>query len=289
MLLLRRGGQPRRLCSSVNIAHPRFKSTSPDNGDDIVVEKLKDDIVTIALNRHDGKNSFSKGFLAQFRSTISVLRDDKSVKVMIVKSNVPSVFCAGADLKERLKMPEEEVADFVDQLRDTMMEVERLPFPTIAAIEGAALGGGLELAMACDMRIAGNKSTLGLPETSLAIIPGAGGTQRLPRLVGQSKAKELIFCSTKVTSGVAEQIGLVNESVDFGKAFDRAYEIARVIASKGPIAVRAAKRAVDEGMNYSAMAMDIEKECYASVIKTNDRREGLKAFTEKRLPVYTNS
>ena len=140
-------------------------------------------------------------------SALKELHENKSISVLILKSNVAKVFCAGADLKERATMSEAQVIDFVDSLRALTTQVEQLPFPTIAAIEGAALGGGLELALACDMRIAGTEAILGLPETALAIIPGAGGTQRLPRLVGVPKAKELIFTAKRLNGSEAAAIG----------------------------------------------------------------------------------
>jgi methylglutaconyl-CoA hydratase len=184
-------------------------------------------------------------------------------------------------------MPEDKVEGFVASLRNAFTALENLPFPTIAAIEGVALGGGLELAMACDLRIAGEKALLGLPETSLAIIPGAGGTQRLPRIVGVAKAKELTFLSKRISSQAAANIGLVTESVPAGSAVTRAHELAVTVASGGPIAQRAAKRAITGGIQLPMeKALLFEKECYSQVIKTLDRKEGLAAFVEKRTPKY---
>jgi methylglutaconyl-CoA hydratase len=159
--------------------------------------------------------------------------------------------------------------------------------PTIAAIEGAALGGGLEMALACDFRIAGAKALLGCPETALAILPGAGGTQRLPRLIGVSKAKELIYTSRRIGADVAEKIGLVDYAVDEGDALERALALAREILPNGPVGVRMAKEAISKGMEVDlATGMAIERACYAQVIPTKDRVEGLMAFKEKRKPVY---
>lgn len=211
------------------------------------------------------------------------------VRVVILKSNVQGAFCAGADLKERAQMTQAETAAFVHELRTTFTELENLPVPTIACINGAALGGGLELALACDIRIAerGPKVLLGLPETGLAIIPGAGGTQRLPRIIGVCKAKELVFTARKLNPDEAEKIGLVNYAVEPDQSYSKALEIATEIIANGPLAVRMAKVAVQEGMQMDRnTGMVLEQQCYAQIIPTKDRLEGLKAFVEKRKPLY---
>lgn len=165
---------------------------------------------------------------------------------------------------------------------------ENLPCPTITVIDGAAMGGGLELALCSDIRIATKEATLALTETSLAIIPGAGGTQRLPRLIGASKAKELIFTADRLNGEQAEKIGLVNHVVDsYDKGYEKALEIANKILQNGPVAVRAAKQAINFGMNMDLRSgLELEDGCYAKVIPTEDRLEALKAFAEKRKPVF---
>jgi methylglutaconyl-CoA hydratase len=214
----------------------------------------------------------------------------KAVNVLIVSSSVPNVFSAGADLKERQGMAESEVAGFVDSLRQAFTLLENLSVPTIAAIEGAALGGGLELALCCDLRIAGRNAILGLPETALAIIPGAGGTQRLPRLIGPSKAKELVYLARRLSADEALMYGIINERVDAGKAVERAQDMANIMAGHGPIALRMAKKAIDAGWllrdEDMVKALEVERDCYACVVSTADRREGLKAFVEKRKALY---
>lgn len=248
-------------------------------------------ITQIRLNRHDGKNSFSKQMISEFTSTLEGLKrsvHERRTNVVILSSSVPKVFCAGADLKERASMPEGQVAGFVDSLRQAFGLLEELSVPTIAAIEGVALGGGLELALCCDLRIAGKDALLGLPETALAILPGAGGTQRLPRLIGACKAKELIFLAKRLSAEEAYKYGVVNETVAAGQALQRALELAHVMAGHGPLALRLAKQAVDQGMQAPTLQQGllVEKDCYAKVVPTADRREGLKAFVEKRKPVY---
>ncbi|KAJ3164823.1 hypothetical protein HDU88_005035 [Geranomyces variabilis] len=243
-------------------------------------------ISVINFNRPKAKNALGREFMKQFNQTLNELRFDENVRCVIVKSSVAGVFCAGADLKERATMAPVEVAAFVYGLRTAFGNLESLPIPTIAALDGAALGGGLEVALSTDIRVAGPGAKLGLPETRLAIIPGAGGTQRLPRLIGIPRAKELIFTARVLKSEEAERIGLVNYSVE-GSAYDKALEIARSILTKGPVAVKAAKLAIDRGSQVDiASGLAFEQTCYAQVIPTEDRLEGLKAFREKRDPVY---
>ena len=160
--------------------------------------------------------------------------------------------------------------------------------PTISVIDGPAMGGGLELAMCSDIRIATRQAIMSLPETSLAIFPGAGGTQRLPRLIGSAKAKELIFTCDRLNADEAQALGLVNHAADdFEAAMQKAHEIAEKISRNGPIAVKAAKQAINFGMQMDLRsALELEEACYSKTLGTQDRVEGLKAFAEKRKPVY---
>lgn len=184
-------------------------------------------------------------------------------------------------------MPVSEVAPFVDRLRATFSAMENLPVPTIAAIDGVALGGGLELALACDLRVAAADSKIGLTETKLAIIPGAGGTQRLPRIIGIAKAKELVFTARIIDGNVAQSIGLANAVAEPGKAFEKALELAREIRPRGPVALKMAKLAISKGMEVDkTTGFAIEEAAYAQVIPTKDRLEALAAFREKREPHF---
>mmetsp|Transcript_30049 Transcript_30049/g.50258 ORF Transcript_30049/g.50258 Transcript_30049/m.50258 type:complete len:284 (-) Transcript_30049:81-932(-) len=253
----------------------------------IGVKQRENGVVLLSLEREKGRNSLSKDMIAEINEVTTKLAADKSVRAMIITSGVEKVFCAGADLKERLAMNVEEVDLFVRKLRQSFQHIADLPFPTIAAIEGVALGGGLELALACDIRVAGSKALLGLPETSLAIIPGAGGTQRLPRLIGPAKAKELIFTSARLTAAQGAEIGLVNWCVEAGDALVTAEEIATKIVANGPVGVRAAKKAIDHGLDESLEhGLNVEAQFYAEVVHTEDRLEGLNSFVEKRKPQY---
>ncbi|XP_031503398.1 probable enoyl-CoA hydratase 2, mitochondrial isoform X1 [Nymphaea colorata] len=244
-------------------------------------------IVEVSLDRPGAKNAIGNDMLKGLRRTIEVMNEDPSVRVVMISSSVPKVFCAGADLKERRLMSPEEVRHFVNTLRSTFLSLEALHAPTIAVVEGVALGGGLELALSCDLRICGGDAVFAMPETALAIIPGAGGTQRLPRLVGKTLAKELIFTGRKFHSEDALEMGLVNYCVPAGEAYSKALEIARDISQKGPLAVRMAKIAINKGMEMDlSSGMQVEEDCYERVLNSKDRLEGLAAFADKRKPAY---
>lgn len=254
------------------------------------IEKLEGSdagIVCLGLDRPASKNALGRQLLGEFRAALAALRDERGVRVLMLHSQVEGVFCAGADLKERASMAPMEVESFVRGLRAAFTELEDFSLPTVAVIEGAALGGGLELALACDLRVVGSAATLGLPETGLAIIPGAGGTQRLPRLIGRSKAKELIFTGRRIGGDEAARLGLADHAVPAGQAMDRALSLAREILPNGPIALQAAKAAINGGLEVDRdSGLALERVCYGRVIPTKDRLEGLAAFREKRKPIY---
>uniref|UniRef100_A0AC35FL22 Uncharacterized protein n=1 Tax=Panagrolaimus sp. PS1159 TaxID=55785 RepID=A0AC35FL22_9BILA len=256
----------------------------------LLVERLSkkhEGIVQIRMNRPQTKNAISKAMLETFCKAVEELKFDKSARVLIIRSDVPGAFCTGADLKERRTMPAEEVPKFVDRIRQLTSNLASLPIPVIAAIDGYALGGGLEIALACDILIATKDAKMGLTETKLAIIPGAGGTQRLSRAVGVSKAKELIFTAKMIDGIEAERIGLVSRAVDDKSSVPYAFEMAELILKNGPIATKLAKTAVDVGSQTDlANGLIVEQQCYAQVIPTQDRLEALKAFNEKRAPVF---
>ncbi|KAL5064254.1 hypothetical protein RYX36_025991 [Vicia faba] len=202
----------------------------------VKLHKLSDEdsgIVEVRLDRPEAKNAIGKEMLRGLSNVFELINQNSNVNVAMIRSSVAGVFCAGADLKERRAMDQSEVKFFVNSLRSTLSFLEEIRVPTIAVIEGVALGGGLELALACDIRICGANSLMGLPETGLAIIPGAGGTQRLPRLVGKAIAKDIIFTGRKINAIEALSMGLVNYCVAAGEAHSKALEIARDINQKG--------------------------------------------------------
>lgn len=257
---------------------------------DLRVERLtgtEEGILLLGLDRPSAKNALGHQLLAEFRQALEGLRFDAAVRVVVVHSLVPGVFCAGADLKERAGLSPAETAAFVQGLRSAFTELASLPMPVLAVLEGAAFGGGLELALAADLRVAGAEARMGLVETALAIIPGAGGTQRLPRLIGASRAKELIFTARRIGAAEASRIGLVDRVVPAGQALESALALAREMLPNGPVALRLAKQAVDRGLELSLdLGLAFEQACYAQVIPTTDRLEGLAAFREKRKPQF---
>ncbi|KAL6777387.1 hypothetical protein ACKKBF_B21305 [Auxenochlorella protothecoides x Auxenochlorella symbiontica] len=253
----------------------------------VALEPLDGSIFMLTLNRPDARNAIGRQFLRELKESLDNLVQERSTRCVIIKSSVSRVFCAGADLKERANMTRQEASAFVRDLRGTFSALEALPMPTIACVDGYALGGGAELALACDFRVCGTGAQFAFPETRLGIIPGAGGTQRLPRVVGTPRAKELIYTGRRISAQEALDIGLADHLADSVSAEDRALRLARDIAQGGPVALRMAKQAIGLGMEVDlASGLLVEEACYAQVIPTQDRLEGLKAFAEKRPPVF---
>lgn len=252
----------------------------------LLIDK-QDGICTVTLNRPEAMNSLSLAMLGALHTALDEIAFDPEVRCVIVTGAGEKAFCAGADLKERAGMDPVQVRRCVAQIRGVMDKLENLPMPTIAAVNGAALGGGTELALACDLRVVAETAKMGLTETSLAIIPGAGGTQRLPRLIGRAKAKELIFTARRIDAAECLAIGLANRVVAPALLLEAAHGFAAEIGKNGPVALKAAKRAIDRGMEMDlGNALVLESTCYEMTIPTEDRIEGLAAFREKRKPVY---
>ncbi|MGJ9460511.1 enoyl-CoA hydratase [Oceanobacillus sp. CF4.6] len=244
-------------------------------------------IAVITLHRPEAANALSKAMLIELNEAIQQIDQNYHVFCTIITGSGKKAFCAGADLKERSGMSEKQVIEAVRYIGETTTAIEKMKMPVIAAINGAAYGGGLELALACDLRIAALGVKLGLTETSLAIIPGAGGTQRLPRLVGLGHAKRLIYTAKPIDANEALSIGLVEQTVDENCLQSEALLLAKTIARNGPIALRQAKTAINTGMQTDiSAALEIEHESYLETIPTADRIEGLQAFKEKRKPMY---
>jgi len=247
----------------------------------------KDKIAILTLNRPEIMNALNFPLLKELNHFITEANFDKGIRVIIITGAGEKAFCAGADLKERRTMTPEEVKRYIFTIRTTFTAVEYLPKPVIAAVNGVALGGGTELALACDMRIASKNATMGLTETSLAIIPGAGGTQRLARAVGKGKAKEMIFLAKRISADEAYEIGLVNKVVEPEKLMDEAISWAERICENGPLALEQAKLAINYGTETDIFTgLAFETQCYNVLIPTKDRLEGLQAFKEKRKPQY---
>ena len=259
-------------------------------GSESLLRDVDDGIMTLTINRPESLNCFDLSLLSLFNTTLGEVEFDRSVRVVIITGSTSgkNAFSTGADLKERAGMSPDQVRLYIQTIRNLFSRVEELPKPVIAAVNGYAFGGGLELALACDIRIASRSAVVGLTETSLAVIPGAGGTQRLPRVVGLARAKDMIFRARRIPADLGLEYGLFTEVVEPDMLLSRAKEIAMEIALNGPVALSQAKYAIDKGLEVSLpVGLAIESNAYAVTIPTKDRIEGLTAFREKRKPKYS--
>jgi enoyl-CoA hydratase/carnithine racemase len=245
-------------------------------------------VAIITLNRPDELNALNYATLERLGDLIEQVRlDSKDIRVLLIKGE-GRAFCAGADLKERRTLNEQQVRRNVRKIRDVFTALERLPQPTIALINGFAFGGGFELALACDFRYAVEEAKMGLTEVSLGIIPGAGGTQRLSRLISPAKAKELILTARRIQANEACRLGILNGVAQDGEQLlELAMGLAQEILGNAPLAVYQAKAAIDRGSSVDLQTgLDVETMCYEVIIPTKDRLEALEAFREKRKPVF---
>jgi enoyl-CoA hydratase/carnithine racemase len=241
----------------------------------------------LTLNRPEAMNAFNFALLRALQQEVHSLRQRRDIQAVIIVGAGEKAFCAGADLKERAQLSQEQVKEFIYTIRSLFTEVENLNKPVIGAVNGIALGGGTELALACDIRYASEQASMGLTETKLAIIPGAGGTQRLPRLVGRSRAKEMIFTGRRLDAEEAKQIGLVDAVCPQEQLLEKCLETTSMICENGPLAVEQAKYAINTGLETDLhTGLAVESNAYWLTIPTEDRLEGLAAFREKRKPVY---
>ncbi len=241
------------------------------------------------IDRPDRMNALSRATLLAFGRLAREAVADPGVRAIVITGAGDKAFCAGADLKERQGMSENDVRVQVELYRSELGPLDRSPKPVIAALNGVAFGGGLELALVCDLRVAAEHALLALPETSLGIIPGAGGTQRLPRLVGEARAKEMILLGRRLTASEALAWGLVNRVTAKGTSVvDDAVAWIEPIASGAPIAQAAALEAIDRSFGVSLeVGLELEKVSYDKVLVSEDRREALAAFAEKRKPRFS--
>ncbi|WP_241535849.1 enoyl-CoA hydratase/isomerase family protein [Indiicoccus explosivorum] len=232
-------------------------------------------------------NILTDAVLTELNSAIDEALNYKQVKTIVLKAAGDKVFIAGADINQFPALTPETGRLLVEKGKKIFDKLAHSPLPIICAINGTALGAGLELALACDMRIAEEQVKLGLPETGLGIIPGYGGTQRLPRLVGNGKAKEMIFAGIQLSAQEAYETGLVDRVVPEGASLEAAKELADKIAGKGFIAIANAKWAIDKGSELSLEeGQQLESRLFADLCKTADMQEGVKAFMEKRRPEF---
>ncbi len=271
----------------MNKIFKRFFSTNPH----LLTKRFEGPLSSIYglyLNHPPSRNSMTKEFMRLFKESIEFINNSNDIRVVLLMSSTPGYFCSGANLKERATFTLEETRQFVCDARETFHNFSTLKVPTICGIDGFSFGGGLEMAMACDIRIATRSASISLTECGLGIIPGAGGTQRLPRLVGVNKAKELMFTCEKLSGDQSLQLGIVNHLVDkYENLEEKAIEISKRIIKCGPISIEAVKRAIDDGIHLDMKsALKVEEMNYDKVLYTEDRVEGIKAFLEKRPPQY---
>ena len=244
-------------------------------------------VALLTLNRPQVLNALGVNLCDEMLAALAALRADRGVRVLILTGAGDRAFCAGADLKERRGMADEQLRAHNRKIARVPSELERLEVPTIAALNGHALGGGCELALGCDLRIAADTALLGQTEVALGIIPAGGATQRLPRLIGPARAKELIFTGRRITAAEAERIGLVNAVAPAAEVMARARALAAEIARNAPLAVRGAKQAIALGMESGLEAgLTLEADIQFGLYRTKDWAEGLAAFHEKRAPVW---
>lgn len=252
--------------------------------------EVRDGAALVTLNRPERMNSIGGAMKDELRQAFFELaREDDAVRAVILTGAGDRAFCAGADIKERagqsLPLPEYHLRQ--KATHDLFRAIETFEKPVIAALNGVALGGGLELALCADIRIASSHATLGLPEARIGALPAAGGTQRLPRLVGAGWAKQLMFTCEHIDAEQALRIGLVNAVTTPDQLLPRAMEMARRIAANAPLSVRFIKHAVDLGLQTGIEAgLEYERFAAAIVVSSEDRTEGMKAFVEKRAPAF---
>ncbi len=243
-----------------------------------------DGVRTVTVQRPEKLNALNTRVLEELDAALAGAEADGTLRCLIVTGAGEKAFIAGADIGELARLTPLEGREHARRGQEVVARLERLPFPSIAAINGYAYGGGLELAMACTMRVAAENARMGLPETSLGILPGYGGTQRLARLVGRARAYELVLTAEKgITAAEAERIGLVNKVVPAGQAQAAAVEIARKVAANGPIACRYAMEAIRRGVEMPlSEGLAFEATLFGLCAATEDMREGMTAFLEKR-------
>jgi enoyl-CoA hydratase len=252
----------------------------------IVYEK-SEGIATITLNRPEALNAFSKEVVEEILLALEDVKSDEDIRVIVLTGAGEKAFSAGADIKAMAGMTALKARELSLMGEKLCVTLENMQKPVIAAINGYALGGGLEVAMSCDLRLASENARMGQTEINIGLIPGWGGTQRLTRLVGMTKAKELVFTGKMIDAKTAEQLGIVNMVVPADKFREIVRQFAIDLALKAPVAIRVAKALITKGADMSLdSALALEREGFGVVGSTEDLKEGVAAFTEKRKAVF---
>jgi enoyl-CoA hydratase/carnithine racemase len=254
-------------------------------GEWVVVRRHGGHVAELVLDRVKAMNAVSTEMARCLAEACAALGADPSVRVVVLTSSHERAFCVGADLKERNSLSDAELVRQRPHTRAAYTGVLELPMPTVAAVHGFALGGGFEIALSCDLIVADSTAVVGLPEVSVGVIPGGGGTQLLPRRVGAARAAELIFSARRVVAAEARELGLVDQLVAEGQDRVEALGLAERIAGNSPVGLRAAKRALRLGHGLDLRAgLEVEDAAWRSVAFSGDRAEGVAAFNEKRKP-----
>lgn len=252
-----------------------------------ILLEVQSHVAIVTINRAEALNAFNYQTLIELQDKVEEIRINRDIRTAIFIGSGEKAFSVGADLKERKNLTDEQVKRNLYKINEVFNAIDQLPQPTIAAMNGFAFGGGMELALACDIRIAAEEAVMGLTETGLAIIPGAGGTQRLPRLIGQAKALELILTARRFTANEALTYGVVTKVVSRNDLLSESLAFASQMLSNGPIALQQAKFAIKNGMNADLnTGLQIERKAYEVTLPTEDRLEALEAFAEKRKPIF---
>ncbi len=253
---------------------------------DYVTMQHEDDVAVLTIDRQEKLNALDRQVVEEIGQSLLEL-EAEGPRAIIVTGAGERAFIAGADIRAMSVMEPLEAKRFSEIGHAAMALLDRSPIPTIAAVNGYALGGGCEVAIACDIRIAAENATFGFPEVGLGILPGMGGTQRLPRLIGPALAKELIFTGRRISAEEAKEIGLVNRVVGEGEALNTARELAAEISANGPLAVRHSKAAANRSLDVDLISgLEYEADQFALLFATEDAREGMNAFGEKRKPEF---
>ena len=240
-------------------------------------------VSTLTIDRPKALNALSAQVLKELELALAEVKARPEARALIVTGGGEKAFVAGADISEMQAYSTTQALAFAEAGHRVFAALEALPLVTIAAVNGWALGGGLELALSCDLVYASEKAKLGVPEVTLAVIPGFGGTQRLTRLLGKARAKELVFTGDPVDAAKAKELGLVNDVVAPDQLLAKATEVAKKIASRGPLAIAQAKRVIEHGADLSlSAANELERQAFAGLFGSADQKEGMKAFLEKR-------
>lgn len=254
---------------------------------DTIVTKFENGILTITINRPDKLNALNKKVLQELDAVMQEVYDDENIKAAIITGEGKKAFVAGADIAEFIEVSDDSGASLAKTGQDIFFKVENCPKPIIAAVNGFALGGGCELAMSCHFRLASDNAKFGQPEVNLGIIPGYGGTQRLPMLVGKGKAMELIMTGNMIDAGEAKALGLVNYVTSPDNLLEKAKEILTVILTKSPVAIAKVIDAVNAYYDGGKNGFEEEIKLFGAVFTSADKKEGTQAFVEKRKPVFT--